>query len=140
MATLLMSMKAAEYCHPLDLAWLRRVVRTKMASMVLLLLRKPNCSGPSIPSLSTISVILWHIRAVIRRNRLEGTVIGRYWLGWRESPPYNINLVKQVKCKLTQFMTEIGDDIRRFHTSGALFFFYIRMKFIRMIGWKCPKN
>ena len=82
-----MSRKAAENCQVFDLALLNRVVKTNTASKVLLPFRKPNCSCPTIPSLSAISVILVHILAVINRRIFDGTVIGLYIDGCRESPP-----------------------------------------------------
>ena len=83
-------MKAAEYCQVFDLALLNKVVKTKTASSVLLPFLKPNCSCPTIPSLSAMSVILVHILAVISRRMFEGTVIGRYIDGCKESPPYKM--------------------------------------------------
>lgn len=82
-----MSMNAAEYCQPFALALDRRVFSTKRASMVLLPFLNPNCSEPIIPLSSAIAVILLLIRAVISLSMLDGTVIGRYCDGWRESPP-----------------------------------------------------
>ena len=61
--------------------------KTKIASKVLLPFLKPNCSSPNIPCFSTMAVILEHIRVVINLRMFEGTVIGLYWLGFKESPP-----------------------------------------------------
>ena len=85
--TLLMSMKAVAYGQFLALAFLSKVERTKTASMVLLPLLKPNCSGTRILLASATSVMDLHIRTVSSRRMLDGMVMGRYWLGWRESPP-----------------------------------------------------
>ena len=51
-------------------------VSTNAASIVLRL-RHPNCSPPSILLSSTMFVISLHILTVIRRRMFEGTVIGR---------------------------------------------------------------
>ena len=83
-----MSIKAAAYGQFLVLALLRRVERTKIASAVLLSFLNPNWSGPSMPLVSAASDMLLHILTVRRRRRLEGMVMGLYWLGMRESPPY----------------------------------------------------
>ena len=41
-----------------------------------------------MPFSSAMPVILLHIRTVINLRMLDGTVIGLYMEGWRESPPY----------------------------------------------------
>ena len=71
-------MNAAEYGQFLDFAFFMSVDSTKTASIVLLPLLKPNCSGPRRPCSSAASVIRPHIRTVRSRRRLEGMVIGRY--------------------------------------------------------------
>lgn len=76
------------YGQVLALAFCSNVVRTKIASRVLLPFRNPNCSGPIMPFSSAMPVILLHIRTVINLRMLDGTVIGLYMEGWRESPPY----------------------------------------------------
>ena len=82
-------MNAAEYGQLLALALVNRVVSTNTASRVFRPLRNPNCSGPSIPLSSAMAVILLHILTVMSLRMLEGTVIGLYWAGCRESPPYD---------------------------------------------------
>lgn len=80
-------MKAAENGQFFDLAFFRRVVRRKTASTVLLCFRKPNWCGPTRLWASAMSVILLVILTVRSLRRLDGTVIGLYWPGERESPP-----------------------------------------------------
>ena len=87
MYTFEMSMNAAEYCQFFALACFSNVVKTKTASRVLRPCRNPNCSGPTIPCSSAMLVIFLHILAVMSRKRLEGMVMGLYWLGSSESPP-----------------------------------------------------
>ena len=82
-----MSRKAAEYGQFFLLAFWNNVESTKIASLVLLPLRNPNCSGPSMLFDSATSVISLHILMVSNLRRLEGMVIGLYWPGSRESPP-----------------------------------------------------
>ena len=89
-----MSRKAAEYGQLLPLALLRRVVRTNTASTVLLPFLNPNCSGPNNPAVSAASVIRAHILTVSSLRMLDGMVIGLYWPGWSESPPW----VKHLQC------------------------------------------
>lgn len=89
-------MKAAEYCQFLALALAIRVVNTNTASRVFRPLRKPNCSGPSIPLSSAMAVIFLHILTVMSLRMLEGTVMGLYWAGSRESPPYNVASLENI--------------------------------------------
>ena len=85
--TLLMSMKAVAYGQFLALAFLSSVERTKIASIVLRPRRNPNCSGPRMLFASVTSVMVLHIRTVSNLRMFDGIVMGRYWPGWRESPP-----------------------------------------------------
>ena len=85
--TLAMSTKAVTYGQFLLFAFFSSVDKTKMASSVLLPLLNPNCSMPIRPLDSAASVMLLHILIVINLSKLLGIVIGRYWAGWRESPP-----------------------------------------------------
>ena len=64
--------------HLLTFAFFSKVLRMKMASIVLLFFRKPNCSGPSKFFSSTIAIIFSFIREVSIFNILEDIVIGRY--------------------------------------------------------------
>ena len=91
--TLEMSKKAAEYGQLFFLAFIIMVLKTNTASMVLLPLLNPNCSGPSRPFASAARVILSHILTVMSRSMLDGMVIGLYWPVSRVSPPYKITEV-----------------------------------------------
>ena len=88
--TLEMSKKAAEYGQLFFLAFIIMVLKTNTASMVLLPLLNPNCSGPSRPFSSAALVILAHILTVMRRRILDGMVIGLYWAVSKVSPPCKI--------------------------------------------------
>ena len=85
-----MSTKAAAYGQRFDFAFLIKVVRRNAASIVLRPRRNPNCSSPRILLSSATVVIIPHIRTVISLRRLEGIVIGRYWLACNEFPPCNV--------------------------------------------------
>ena len=87
MNTLEISINETENGQFLFLAFFIIVERTKTASIVLLLRRNPNCSGPSRPWASATSDIWPHMRTVTKRRRLLGMVIGLYCTGESESPP-----------------------------------------------------
>ena len=80
-------MKAAENGQFLAFAFFRRAVRRNTASTVLLFFLNPNWCGPTRPWVSAMPAILLVIRTVRSLSRLDGTVIGLYWPGERESPP-----------------------------------------------------
>ena len=109
--TLLISINATEYGQDLALALFIKVLRINTASIVLLSFLKPNCSGPNIPCFSAMSIIFLFILLVISLRMLMGTVMGRYWTGCRESPPYSM-LLQNYFCqfaKLSSVYSPIGD-------------------------------
>ena len=48
----------------------------RIASVVLLPLLKPYCSGPNMPCFSAMLVIFSHILVVMSLNKFEGIVMG----------------------------------------------------------------
>ena len=84
-----MSINAVAKGHLLALAFRIRVVKHITASIVLLFGRNPNWCCPSKPCSSTMLDILDAILTVIKRKILDGTVMGLYCFGCKESPPYN---------------------------------------------------
>ena len=117
-----MSLKAAEYGQLFLLAFCRSVVKIMTASIVLRPLLKPYCSGPNIELASTMLVIFSHIRMVIKRRRLDGIVIGRYWAGLRDSPPWKSNIIFQCYTLILiylEYKNHLADiQVRRNSASG----------------------
>ena len=123
-------MKAVENGQRLLLAFFSKVESTNTASIVLLPLLNPYCSGPSRPWDSAMSVIRPHIRTVRSLRMFDGMVMGRYCAGDKESPPYGLFYI-MISVILTILTLYISMHFPKFNSSGTLPSFMIWFKNVR---------